>query len=148
MYKGFELVPKAKIKLQARVLSIKNYYFDKYSDLVPTDIVFGWGPMSDERNLSSVMVHQSDRSFYWDMIEPPLETNKMWNHAANMHLIGATQEIRDKINSLRQGHIVKIEGQLVNAHSPQGWTMKTSLSRKDLGDNSSELVWINSLTIL
>jgi len=147
-FKDVELTPKAKINLEARVLSIKNYYFDTYSELTPTDVVFGWGPMSNEKNLESLMVRQSDRSFYWDMARPPLEKQQMWKHAANMHLIGSTQTIRDKINSLRQGHIVRIKGYLVNAKSSEGWTLKTSLNRDDIGDNASELVWIKSLTIL
>jgi len=147
-FKDVELTPKAKINLEARVLSIKNYYFDTYSELTPTDVVFGWGPMSNEKNLESLMVRQSDRSFYWEMARPPLEKQQMWKHAANMHLIGSTQTIRDKINSLRQGHIVRIKGYLVNAKSSEGWTLKTSLNRDDIGDNASELVWIKSLTIL
>ncbi len=147
-YKTFDITPKANIDLEARILSIKNYYFDKYAELCPTDIVFGWGPMSDERNLGSLMVRQSERSFYWEMTEPPIKQEKMWQHAANMHLIGSTKKIRDKISSLRQGHVVKISGYLVNAKSPEGWTLETSLSRKDIGDNASELVWVKSLTIL
>lgn len=147
-FKGIDVNPRAKINLEARVLSIKNYYFDKYSDLIPTDVVFGWGPMSDERNLNSLMVRQSDRSFYWEMTKPPIKQTEMWKHAANMHLIGPTQEIRDKISSLREGQIVKIEGFLVNARSPDGWVLKSSLKRDDIGDDASELVWINSLTIL
>lgn len=147
-FKGFTITPKATIKLEARVLSIKNYYFDTFTELTPTDIVFGWGPMSNESNLNSLMVRQSERSFYWEMANPPIKQEQMWKHAANMHLIGPTQEIRDKIDSLRKGQIVKIDGYLVNAESSDGWTLKTSLTRDDIGDASSELVWINSLTIL
>jgi hypothetical protein len=147
-YKNFTLKPKAEIKFEARILSIKNYYFDKYSDLTETDIVFGWGPMSDERHLNEIMVRQSDRSFYWEMANPPIEQEKMWKNATNMHLIGSTQVIREKISSLRKGQIAKIKGYLVDAKSSNGWTLKTSLSRKDIGDKSSELVWIKSLTIL
>ncbi|MEL7834647.1 hypothetical protein [Fodinibius sp. Rm-B-1B1-1] len=148
-YKGFKITPKATINLEARVLSIKNYYFDKYADLIPTDVVVGWGPMSDERNLSSLLVRQSDRSFYWEMAAPPLEKQQMWQHASNMHLIGSTKAVRDKINDLREGHIIHIEGYLVNATSPKdGWTLKSSMRRDDIGKSSSELVWIKSLTIL
>jgi hypothetical protein len=147
-YKGIKIVPKAKIKLEARVLSIKNYYFDNFSDLTPTDIVFGWGPMSDETNLDKIMVRQSDRSFYFEMTSPPISQPKMWQHTANMHLIGPTEAIRNKISSLRKGQIIRIDGYLVNADSPQGWTLKTSLTRDDIGKNSSELVWINSISIL
>lgn len=148
-YKDFEITPKANINLEARVLSIKNYYFDQYSDLVNTDVVVGWGPMSDERNLSSLLVRQSDRSFHYEMAKPPIEKKAMWKNASNMHLIGSTSQIRDKINSLRKGHIIRIEGYLVNATSNnEGWTLKSSLKRDDIGKNSSELVWIKSLTIL
>ncbi|WP_138429710.1 hypothetical protein [Fodinibius saliphilus] len=147
-YKDFILTPRANFKLEARVLSTKGYYFDKYSELTPFDVVFGWGPMSNETNLESLMVRQSDRSFYWEMARPPLEQQKMWQHAANMHLIGSTQKIRDKISSLRQGQVVKMKGVLVNVNSPDGWKLKTSLTRKDIGENSSEVVWIKSLTIL
>jgi hypothetical protein len=147
-YKDFKIKPKANIDLEARVLSIKNYYFDQYSELAPTDIVVGWGPMSDERNLGSLMVRQSDRSFYFEMAKPPIEKNAMWKHSANMHLIGSTEQIRDKIRSLREGHVVHIEGYLVNATSTEkGWTLKSSLKRDDIGKDSAELVWIKSLTI-
>lgn len=146
-YKEIELTPKAEINLEARVLSIEKYYFDKYSDLTSTDIVFGWGPMSDERNLNSLMVRQSDRSFYWEMAKPPIQQEKMWQNAANMHLIGSTDEIKEQINFLREGHIVELEGYLVDAKASD-WTLETSLSRSDIGSNSSELVWIKSLTIL
>ncbi|HKK45487.1 MAG TPA: hypothetical protein VJ964_08190 [Balneolaceae bacterium] len=147
-YKGIEIIPKAKIKLEARVLSTKNYYFDTFSDLTPTDVVFGWGPMSNETNLDPIMVRQSDRSFYFEMTNAPIPQNKMWQHTANMHLILPTKEIKNKIESLRKGQIVRIKGLLVNAKSPDGWTLKTSLSRKDIGKDSSELVWINSVSIL
>jgi hypothetical protein len=105
--------------------------------------------MSDERNLSSLMVRQSDRSFYYEMAKPPIEKHAMWRNASNMHLIGSTKQVRDKINSLREGHVIRIEGYLVNATSnTDGWTLESSLRRDDIGDNSSELVWIKSLTIL
>lgn len=146
-YKEIELSPQATISMEARVLSIEKYYFDKYSELTSTDIVFGWGPMSDERNLNSLMVRQSDRSFYWEMANPPIQQEKMWQYAANMHMINSTEAIRKKINSLREGHIVEIEGYLVNAEASD-WTLETSLTRSDIGSNSSELVWIKSLTIL
>lgn len=147
-YKGIQIVPKAKFTMEARVLSIKNYYFDTFTDLTPTDIVFGWGPMSDETNLNTIMVRQSDRSFYFEMTNPPIPQPKMWSHTANVHIIGPTQDIRDKVQSLRKGQVVRIKGYLVNATAPEGWTLKTSLSRTDIGKDSSELVWINSLSIL
>ena len=147
-YKNFDIETKAKIKLEARVLSIEHYYFDKYADLTPTDIVFGWGPMSDEANLNALMVRQSERDYSFEIIKPPIQQQKMWRSTANMHLIGSTQEVRNQLNSVRKGQILRIKGYLINAQSPDGWTMKTSLTRDDIGKDASELVWINSLQIL
>lgn len=147
-FKNFTLIPQASITLEGRILSIKKYYFDPFSELTKTDIVFSWKAMSDERNLNSLMVRQEDRSFYWEMTKPPINKQDMWKQAANMHLIGPTAEMRDKINSLRKGQVVKIEGYLVNAESSEGWTLQTSLSRNDIGDGASELVWINKMNIL
>ena len=146
-YKDYLLTPRAKISFEARVLSIENYS-DIYADLAPTDVVFAWGPMSDERNLDKVMTRQSERSMHWDMANPPIEKRKMWSHAANMHLIAETETIQAQINSLRKGHIASINGYLVDAQSKQsGWKLKSSLSRTDRGKGSSELVWIKSMTI-
>ena len=147
-FKDFTLTPKAKISFKARILSVENYYFDQYSGLTQTDAVFGWGPMSDSKNLNQLLVDQYDRTFDWQMGNPPLKLHKMRVHTANMHLIGSTQQVRDKIGRFRKGHIVKISGYLVDAKSADGWTLKTSLSREDSGDNSSELIWINKLSIL
>lgn len=138
---------KTSINMEARVLSMRTYD-DKYSNLTTTDIVFGWGPMSDERNLDKVMVRQAERSYEWDMGRPPIKPEKMWHYAENMHLIAPNKEIRDKIKSLRTGHVVKLDGYLVNAKFPGGWQLKSSFKRGDRGDNASELVWIKSLTIL
>lgn len=147
-HNSFKIIPKAKINLEARVLSIKNYYFDQYADLSTKDVVFGWGPMSDEDNLDNLLVRQSDRSFYWEMTKPPIEQSKMWQNASNMHLIPSNNTIKENLEQLRKGHVVRIEGYLVDVESNKGWQWKTSLSRDDIGNGSSELVWINNLTIL
>lgn len=147
-YNQFTLQPKARISFKGRILSIKNYYFDSFSELTSTDIVFSWKEMSDERNLKSLMVRQDDRSFYWEMIRPPIVKNKMWQQSANMHLIAPGEEIREQVESLRKGHLVQLEGYLVDAESPKGWTIKTSLTRTDIGDGSSELLFIKNIQIL
>lgn len=147
-HKGFKIIPKAKINMEARVLSKKGYFFDTFSELTPVDVVFGWGPMSDEKNLENLMVRQSERSFHWEMTKPPIKQREMWRNAANMHLILSNSTIEDKVNQLREGHIVNIEGYLVNAESKKGWELKTSLSRDDIGDNASELLWVKDMTVL
>ncbi len=146
-HKNFTLDPKAEIQLEARILSIKRYR-DIYTDLTKTDVVFGWGSMSDEKNLKSLFVGQEDRSLSLKIADPPIDPPEIWTHIANMHLIPSTEEISDKINSFRKGHIVRLKGYLVDASShTNGWELKTSLNRKDRGKGSSELLWVKTLTI-
>lgn len=146
-HKNFTLDPKAEIQLEARILSIKRYR-DMYSDLTKTDVVFGWGPMSNEENLVSLFVGQEDRSLSLKIADPPIDPSTIRMHVANMHLISSIEEISNKINSFREGHIVNVQGFLVDAKShTNGWELKTSLSRTDRGKGSSELLWVKTLTI-
>lgn len=144
---GIDIADKADITMEARVLDIATYD-DAYSDLTATDVVFGWGPMSDEVNLDKIKITQSNRTYDINMGRPPIEPREMWKHTENMHLIAPTKEIKDKISSFHVGNIVSIEGYIVNAKSPSGWALKSSLKRGDHGAGSSELVWIKSLRVL
>lgn len=137
----------AEIELEARVLSKKRYYYDKYADVAPYDFVFGWGAMSDEKNLNPILVKQSDRNFYWEMIEPPISEHLMRRNSANMHLIPSSDKIADQLGDVREGHVVKLEGYLVKVSSEEGWVLKSSLTRRDVGDKASEVVWITDFSI-
>jgi len=147
-YKDFTIVPLAKFNMEARVLAIKRYYADERTDLFPYDVVFGWGPMSDERNLDHMLIKQSDRDYKWEMTKPPIPMDKMALYSENMHLISSNQMIEEKIGELRPGHVVKINGYLVKASSEKGWTVTSSLTRSDKGRGSSEIIWVKELEIL
>ncbi|MDZ7714888.1 MAG: hypothetical protein U5J95_01625 [Balneolaceae bacterium] len=147
-HKNYTVSPLAKFEMQARVLAKKAYYADKQSDILPYDVVFGWGPMSDERNLDHILIKQSNRDYKWEMTRPPIPEKQMKLYSANMHLIPANLMIKEKLGELREGHIVKIKGLLVKVSSDKGWEIKSSLSRIDSGSKANEVVWIESLEIL
>lgn len=147
-HNGVTIKPIARFDIEARVLSKKRYYQDDESEYAPFDIVVGWGPMSDENNLNEMMIKQADRSFYWEMIEPPIPIPEMREHTANLRLIHQDDKMLKKLEDIRVGHIIHIKGYLVNINTEEGQSVETSLIRNDIGKEATEIIWINELTIL
>lgn len=141
----FQIEPLAKYQIQARTLSKKRYRGNIMAELSPYDLVVGWGPMSDSRNLDYILIKQSNRDFKWEMTRPPIPEKEMKRYSSNMHLIPSNQKIHDKLKDIREGHIIKMQGYLVKATTDSGWTLQSSLSRKD---DSSELFWIKEIEII
>src|SRR5262245_32511923 len=59
----FQLLPRARYDIEARVLSVERYRTDRGSSLSPIDFAVGWGPMSDTTTLQHFKVTQGAR-FY------------------------------------------------------------------------------------
>lgn len=147
-FNNLKLSPFAKIDIEARVLSKKRYYDDKEANFAPYDIVVGWGPMSDERNLDQILVKQSDRYYYWEMIQPSISIGEIRTHSANIRFIASDEDESKELADIRIGQIIRVKGYLVDVKSGEGWTIKSSSNRTDSGKEASEIVWINDLKIL
>ncbi|NGP76471.1 hypothetical protein G3570_07495 [Balneolaceae bacterium YR4-1] len=147
-FKDLKLSPFAKIDLEARVLSKKKYYEDREATFAPYDIVLGWGPMSDERNLEQILIKQSDRYYYWEMIQPSIGIQEIRTHTANIRFITPDKEISDRLANLRIGQVIQVKGYLVDVKSTQGWTIKSSSKRTDSGKEGTEIIWINDFNIM
>lgn len=147
-YKEFKLSPFAKIDIEARVLSTKQYYEDREAGFAPIDFVLGWGPMSDERNLDKILIKQSERYYYWEMIEPPIPVNEIRTSSANVRFISPSEEIADRLQDIRQGQVIRVKGYLVEVNSNDGWSVRSSSIRTDSGKEASEIVWIKELSVL
>ncbi len=139
----YSLDTRARFDLQARVLSRRDYHFDRGADLVPVDLALGWGPMSDSAILDRIEVRQSGRWFYlsWEN-PPPLPEQVAMGHSGNMHMIPANPGVEMDLESVREGELVRLSGYLVDARGPQGFTWNTSLSRDDTGGGSCELFYV------
>jgi hypothetical protein len=141
-FKGYTLKPRAGFDLEARVLSAKQYHFGDGADLVPIDVAFGWGPMSDDSVLQHIQVSQSGRWYHLRWQQAPLPEQQIMRHSGNMHLIPADSFVAHELHSLREGQVVQLQGQLVDARRDDGWSWKTSLSRDDVGGGSCELFFV------
>lgn len=138
--------PLANYVVKARVLGTKRYTTDATADIAPHDLLLGWGPMSDSAILDSMEFRQSNRFGHWTFgADCPLAESEISLHAANTHLIPATDSVRDRIANLKVGSIVRLRGQLVEAQREDGgkpW--RSSLKRTDRGDGACEIIYVES----
>jgi len=144
----FELQALARFELEARVLGTERYRFDREAALSPVDFALGWGPMSTNALLDTLDVSQYGRFFFYQTDEAPLiDFAEMGKHASNMHMIPADDAIRSHLLAVRTGQVVALRGFLVEAHGPDGFRWRSSLTRNDTGGGACELVLVESIAV-
>lgn len=144
----FELTPLARFALEARVLSRADYRFGTESELAPTDLVLGWGGMSDSAVLEHVSIAQSGRWYTWNALDAPISLAEIAASSANMHMIPGNAGVAAVLARARAGNIVTLSGYLVEARRARDqWSWTSSLSRTDTGFGACELVYVESMTL-
>lgn len=133
----------ASYHLRARLLGRETYRFHREADLSPLDFAVGWGPMSDSALLGQFELSQASRFFTlrW-RAALPLPEDVVFDHVANMHLIPADDTVRHALDRMRPGEIIELDGYLVRAEAPDGWSWSSSLTRTDRGAGACELMWV------
>lgn len=146
-YQDRKFQPYAKFKATARILSKKWYFLDERADTSPFDLVIGWGPMSDERNLQFIFIDQSNRTFTCNTTHPPIRRESIRSHTMNLHLVPDGNLMSSKLWKLRPGNIVDIEGELLQDHDPttQLWN-RTSEALRGL-DLKSPTLLVKSIRV-
>ena len=147
-FNGYRITPLAEFSIEARVLAREDYRFGREADTSPTDLVFGWGRMSDEAVLQKIELSQSNRYYHWRTKEFPIPQREIEVNSANMHIIPADSTIARELKNVRKGQVVRVSGYLVQAAAPDGWRWVSSLTRKDTGTGACELIWAENLTIV
>ena len=141
------LQPLAGFSVDARVLSRQDYRSGRESDLSPTDLALGWGRMRDDAVLARLDVSQSGRWYMYRWSDaPPIPVDEIVRSSANMHVIPANEAVARALDRVREGDRVRMDGWLVEADAPDGWTWRSSLTREDSGDGACEVVYACSLT--
>ncbi|MGF1724313.1 hypothetical protein [Photobacterium nomapromontoriensis] len=146
---NFTITKKFEFQIKAKVIAMKNYYFDRQSDISKTDFGLGWGAMSDESMINQFEFSQSNRFMWWNAETWPRSKQEIQNQLTNAHLIPATTAVEHDIDSVRQGDIIVISGYLVNVNENNSrWYWNSSESRTDTGDGACEIIWVESLKIV
>jgi hypothetical protein len=143
------VVPLAQFRVQARVLSTERYRFDPVADLAPIDVALGWGPMSDQKIVDQLEIGQGSRRYVLlsSHNQPSLPMGVLLANSANMHMIPANNDIKNKLLALRRGNIIDLSGYLIGVQENGQWTWVSSLSRTDTGDGACEIVWVEHLDV-
>lgn len=141
------LRPLAGFSVDARVLSRQDYDSGREAELSPTDLALGWGRMRDDAVLDRLKISQGGRWYrYRWSDEPPIPPAEIVRSSANMHLIPADASVARALEDVEEGDRVRIDGWLVQADAPDGWTWRSSLSREDSGDGACEVIYVCALT--
>lgn len=137
---------KARYRVAARVLSRERYYMGWGGDVAPLDLALGWGEMSDPAVDEVIDWGQGFRWYTWSLEKGSSFTNAdVAPQSANVHLVPASQNLKRALLSLDAGDIVQLEGFLVNIRGPEGQYWRSSLTRRDTGGGSCELLYVTEL---
>jgi len=141
----FSLKPLARFALDARVLSREDYSWDSGARLSPMDLALGWGPMSDSAVLEQIKIAQGGRKYRWRVGQFPVPRRAIETHSANMHLIPADSTVEREMKRARVGHVVSLQGYLVEATEANGWRWRSSTTRDDVGNGACELILVERI---
>lgn len=137
-----QVQPLAEYRLEARVLGRKDYS-DAGAFASPMDLALGWGPMSRQEIIEALSLRQSGRWYHYSWKQsPPIPVADIIANSANTHLIPANAQVASQIDKIQPGDRVRLVGVLVAIRRKDGWRWRSSLSRKDSGDGSCELMWV------
>jgi hypothetical protein len=142
------VTPLAEYEVTARVLSKKDYAWDKSADLSPVDFALGWGLMSDSSLLTNLRISQSGRWFYvyWQNVN--VDVNQVMTHSANTHILPANADVARQIKNVKRDDIVHLQGYLVEVTKRDGFLWRSSLTRGDTGDGSCEVLWVTDVEVV
>lgn len=134
--------PLANYTIDGRVLATHH----DSDSVVPYDVVLGWQSMSDSAVLDKLHLGRVWRyyQFNWDGT-PPLYNEDIISMSSTSHIIPSNETVRKKLASLREGDLVRIEGSLVLLTRKDGIHWQSSLSRSDIGNYGSELVFAKAV---
>jgi len=144
---GHQVRGLARFAVAARVLSAERYRFDRAAALSPVDLALGWGPMSANEVIDALDVSQGARRYLWSSSAPPIHPAAIALHSANMHMIPATEEVREALLRARSGSLIRAIGWLVEVRGPDGWVWRSSLTRNDRGDGACEVVLVQKVDL-
>lgn len=134
--------------IEALVLSRKDYREGDMGTLVPIDLALAWGKMSDPSWVRHLQVSQSERLYRWSFpAGTDLDQKTVESSSANMHIMPASDAVRDALGSVARGDVVRLTGFLVNITGPDGFSWNTSVVRTDTGLGSCELILVTGVEI-
>ncbi|HMN68895.1 MAG TPA: hypothetical protein PKC28_10190 [Bdellovibrionales bacterium] len=148
LFKGDPLQPLAEYSLKARVLSKERYRLDWGAKYAPWDLAVGWKDMSDSRILDRLEISQMGRWYFINWRNSPLATDEILKNSSNVHVIPADESVKNTLDKVRVGHIVRMSGYLVRVDARDGGEWRSSVSRDDRFSGACEIMYVRSIELL
>lgn len=145
---NFIITPKFEISGTVRVIARNRYWFEDMSHISPIDLLLSWNRMSDEELLKRMLVKIDDRSYQVQMTKPPYQRGNIHEHLMMVHTIPASEQIQDKLKSLRRGQLVSFTGYIVDIENRLGTEWISPVRDKLPASRSSQWIWIESLSFV
>jgi hypothetical protein len=154
-YQGavYHIVPKAKYIIQGLVISHNNisgigdmYHTSKSVDV--KDLCLAWGKNTDPAVLNGYKIWSEPWCCHFQGSQDslPLDLERF----SNNHLLAATAQVKEIINSVDKGDQVRIEGMLIDYNPSEcpECVRASSLVRTDTGDGACEVIFVEKISIL
>lgn len=140
----YRITPVADFKIRARILSKQPYPNEEDADLLPMDLLLGWGRMSDTAIIEQFRLSQSLRhGFVYFDGEPAIPFQEVTRQISNAHIAPNDPMISDLLKVVKVGEIVTLEGWLINATRADGYRQASSTVRTDWQGGACEIIWVN-----
>ena len=143
----YTIIPLRKIESKARVIDHKRYFFDAKSSYSPSDILVGWGDLSDERNLDHLHFSISNRMADIDFSRPPLPITQIYQQTAFWHLVPSNEAIDKEIKKIKKGNLVTIKGFIVDVESEVYYGWKSDLITNNNAQYPNTIIWVSEITV-
>lgn len=105
--------------------------------------------MSGESVIDKINISQSGRWYRWSVHTPTIPKREKEKHSANMPLILATVDIKNIIDKVGLGDIIRMSGNLVRVTSgSDAWVCKSFETRNDTGAGACELIFVDKFQII
>lgn len=151
--KGYWLSPVANYQVDALVVGTQRYRWGDLADVSPVDFVLAWGKLAQPHVQSKVKVSQDERNmqltFEDQGLYKQLGQRTVVASAANHLMVPASDAVRGQLLEVRSGQSIRARGYLVDVmHKEASKIRKTSRTRTDVGDASSEIFYVVELETL
>ncbi len=144
-YPGYQLTPLEAFAIEARVLGREDYWLGRESEVSPTDLVLGWGPMASDAVLQEISIDQRNRWYHWRSNDLPIPKRSIETHSANVHIIPRTEAVKQQLREVSRDDRLRLSGTLVEVRAADGWRWRSSLTREDTGKGSCEVLWLERI---
>jgi hypothetical protein len=134
---NYQQMPQGSLDVTARVLARQDYPRDGYGEVLPTDLVLGWGPMSDNRIIDHVAIRQVDRGV--ELV--PDNTGAITADAARASVMVVAvysdfQAHTAALNTLRVGDVIHLYGWRLKLKNADGSIWSGGSGREKVGERA------------